>query len=108
MLLREVNERIREVNDGFVLLGGTPDWVEAFCECGRSGCLERVQVPSGLYEEIRGLDEHFLVAPGHEDGERVVTDDRLYRVVVLNGSRETERDDPRLQPRPARLCTEAS
>ena len=108
MLLREVNERIREVNGGFVLLGGTPDSVGVFCECGRTGCLERVRVPSGLYEEIRGLDEHFLVAPGHEDGERVIADDRLYRLVVLNGSQETERDDPWLQPEPARLCTEAS
>jgi hypothetical protein len=107
LLLREVNERIREVNGGFVLLGGTPDWVEVFCECGRTGCLERVRMPSGLYEEIRGLDEHFLVAPGHEHGEKVVADDRLYRVVVLNGSHENERDDPRLQPGPARLCTEA-
>jgi hypothetical protein len=108
LLLREVNERIREVNGGFVLLGGTPEWVDVFCECGRTECLDRVRVPSGLYEEIRGLEEHFLVAPGHEHGERVVTDDRLYRVVVLNGSQEAERDHPRLGPAPARLCTEAS
>ena len=106
MLLREVNERIREVNGNFLLLGGTPDWVEVFCECGRTGCLERVRVPSGLYEEIRDLEEHFLVTPGHEDGERLVTDERLYRVVVPKGAHETER--PRLQPEPARLCTEAS
>jgi hypothetical protein len=108
LLLREVNERIREVNGGFVLLGGTPDRVEVFCECGRTGCLERVRVPSRLYDEIRDLEEHFLVAPGHEHGERVLTNDRLYRVVVLNGSHETERDDPRLEPRSPRLCTEAS
>ncbi len=107
-LLREVNERIREVNGGFALLGGTPDWVEVFCECGRTGCLERVRVPSGLYEEIRTLEGHFLVAPGHEHEERIVADDRLYRVVVLGTAQGTERGAPPLQLAPAGMLPEPS
>jgi hypothetical protein len=107
-LLREVNERIHEVNGGFMRLGGIPDWVDVFCECGRTACLERVRVPSGLYEDIRNDEGHFLVAPGHEHGERVVADDRLYRVVVLDAGQRAEHDTLPVQFEPPSLCTDAS
>jgi hypothetical protein len=107
-LLREVNERIREVNGGFVVIGGTPDWMEVFCECGLTGCLERVRVPSGLYDEIRAQEGHFLVAAGHERGERVVADDALYRVVVLGAAQAPERGARSLQLAPAGVFAEPS
>ena len=107
-LLREVNERIRDVNGGFVLLGGTPDWVEVFCECGGTGCLERVRMPPALYEEIRTLEGHFLVSPGHEHGEGVVVDDPLFRVVALSSVRKEERGAPPLKLAPAGVFPDPS
>jgi hypothetical protein len=100
-LLREVNERIREVNGGFVLLGDTPDWVDVFCECGAAGCLERVRVRSQLYEEIRTLEGHFLVASGHEQDERVIAEDQSYRVVALASGQGADRPTPPIQLAPA-------
>ena len=96
------------MNGGLVRLGGTPESVDVFCECGRAGCLGRVRVPSALYEAIRHHEGHFLVAPGHEEGERVVADDRLYRVVVLDTPPRPEQGAPPLAIEPLRLCADAS
>jgi hypothetical protein len=89
-----VNERIRDVNSGFARLGGTPDWVEVFCECGCTRCLERVRVPSGVYEEVRQSNGCFLVAPDHEDSQRVVAEEPSYRVVMLDGGPRTRTGGP--------------
>ena len=91
-----------------MLLGGTPDWVDVFCECGGAECLARVRVPPGLYEEIRTLEGHFLVVPGHGQGERVVAEDRLYRVVVLATEQGTDRSTPPLRLAPAGVFPEPS
>lgn len=80
LLLREVNERIREVNQGFAALTGS---YEVFCECMRADCLERVEVPAATYEEARDGERRFVVRPGHEEPEleRVLADCTTYRVV---------------------------
>ena len=96
------------MNGGFVLLGGTPDWVEVFCECGETGCLERVRMSPGLYEEIRTLEGHFLVAPGHEHGERVLVDAPLFRVVVLSSGQKEPRGAPSLKLAPAGVFPDPS
>jgi hypothetical protein len=46
------------------------------------GCIERVEVPAGVYDELR---EQFVVAPGHEQPDRdlVVADEPGYNVVAL-------------------------
>ena len=52
---RAVNERIREVNAAFAAFA---DKFEVFCECGAGDCLERVDVPAKVYEDVlsgRGL-----------------------------------------------------
>lgn len=57
-LIREVNERIREVSVG-------QDRFDILCECGDVDCYERLDVSAAEYEEIRGQSGKPLVAPGH-------------------------------------------
>jgi hypothetical protein len=79
-LAREVNERIRAVNASF---GFVPTTFEILCECERGDCLDRLEVPSSAYEEIRGELERFVVLPGHEGTEHVVAEGAAYRIVAL-------------------------
>jgi hypothetical protein len=71
-LLREVNTRIREMNDRF---GTTDGSYRLLCECGRVDCEERLEVPVADYDDLRRRSG-FLVAPAHEPqgaaGQRVV------------------------------------
>ncbi len=73
MLVREVNERIREINLDFDLATGT---YELLCECERGDCLGRIEVPVAVYEEARSDGQLFLLTPGHEQPahEHVVRD----------------------------------
>jgi hypothetical protein len=79
-LAREVNERIHAVNASF---GFVPTTLDLLCECERGDCLERLEVTSSVYEEIRRELERFVVAPGHEGTERVVAEGPEYRIVAL-------------------------
>ena len=80
-LFREVNERIREVNATFAGLSGR---YAVFCECGGPDCLERVDVPAEVYEDVRSDEQRFLVASGHEQFEHdgIVAEGRTYCVVA--------------------------
>jgi hypothetical protein len=84
LLFREVNDRIRDVSVGFAI---PVDSYEVLCECGRNGCLERIEVPIPMYDEIRGDRLRFLVRPGHElrELEDVVAEGGTYRVVSPTG-----------------------
>jgi hypothetical protein len=96
-----VNERIREINAG---LGDSPESSEVYCECGRLDCLERLEVPSELYERVRRDEGLFVVRTGHEPiGEaRVAAVGDTYRVIAV----ETEPE--RRLPVHAELLPEAS
>jgi hypothetical protein len=74
---REVNERVRGVNEVFSDLTGKGDFV---CECGDSGCVEGITLTMDEYREVRSEPELFAIALGHEltDVEDVVrTNDRF-------------------------------
>jgi len=59
-LLREVNDRIREVGGE-----GSPSSLEFVCECGGGTCVAMVELTAGEYDGIR--DTAVLVlADGHE------------------------------------------
>ena len=58
-LIREVNERIREIS-------GRLDSFEVRCECGRHDCDRTVELTGARWEEIRRAERAFVVAPGHE------------------------------------------
>jgi hypothetical protein len=69
-LFQEVNERISVVIAGFVV---RDDRYQLFCECGRFDCVERVEVPTEIYDHARHDGRIYLVRPGHEAS----GDDRL-------------------------------
>jgi hypothetical protein len=97
LLLREINERLRELGEGFSLVS---DEAEFVCECANSSCTERIRMSLQTYEQIRAEATRFFVIKGHEepDYERVVEDrDRYLVVEKLPGGPAgfAIRDDPR-------------
>ena len=79
-LFRDVNERVKDVNDGFgVLL----DDIQLVCECGNLDCVERIHLDGPAYEELRADPALFAVRPGHQtpDTEDVVSEGGDYLVV---------------------------
>jgi hypothetical protein len=78
-LFREVNERIRDVNETFSLRSGS---YELVCECDACSCMTRVDVPRDVYETVRLSADRFLVIAGHEHEDRVVDGTDAYSVVA--------------------------
>ncbi len=62
-LFREVNERVRAINEAFSDILGDADFV---CECGQADCTDRIKLPLGDYERVRGDATLFFVKPGHQ------------------------------------------
>ncbi len=90
-LFREVNERIRELNDAFDA-SGVREPTDFVCECSLEGCRDYVQLTLTEYEGVRSSSARFLVAPGHlwtPDNEREVErHDRYWVVEKLGAARE--------------------
>jgi len=80
VIFREVNERLRELGEGFSLVSEQADFV---CECGDSACTERVQMSLAEYEEIRSDAKRFLIVKGHEqlEYEKIVEEREGYAIV---------------------------
>ena len=97
-LFREVNERVKEVNEGFSLVIPMGEWV---CECANDTCVERIEMTFDEYEAVRASGTHFFVSPGDvhvwPDVERVrMRNDRYWIVEKVGESGElAERADPR-------------
>jgi hypothetical protein len=70
-----------------------------FCECGRLGCGERIEMTAAEYESVRARPTTFAVVPGHElvDVEVVVDETDRFRVVDKVGvaAAIADRADPR-------------
>ncbi len=100
-LFREVNERVRELEEGF----GTPSGPLYFvCECGDAECTERIALTKQEYEDVRARGNHFALVPGHQipQVERVVGETERYLVVEKHPgppSRLAEERDPRAAER---------
>jgi hypothetical protein len=107
-LIREVNERIEEVDKaaeaGNVDPGET--LFEFLCECGVDdgggvGCEERVQMTIREYEAVRSQDDRFALFPGHQEDTLESVAVRTERFVVVDKRPVAERfvaDDPRGAP----------
>jgi hypothetical protein len=80
-LFREVNERVRAINEGFA---GPLEEAEFVCECGDDSCTERIRLRVSDYEELRSDPTHFAVKDGHEiaDIEHVIRRREGYVVVA--------------------------
>jgi hypothetical protein len=61
--VREVNENIAELGERFGLHEET---LQLICECGESGCAERVEVPADEYERLHAAGRR-IVAPVHAE-----------------------------------------
>jgi hypothetical protein len=107
-LFREVNERVRDMNEASHLFTTLSDWV---CECATDTCIERLSLSCRAYEAIREHGARFLVAPGDEhvwpDVERVVEMHDEYWVVekVERAAEIAMRADPRSHQDPLGLRT---
>ena len=77
---REVNERLRDINETFAQL---TDRVDLICECGNPECHERLSMTPPAYEALRADPVLFVIVPGHETPsvERVVELRDEYAVV---------------------------
>jgi hypothetical protein len=97
VLFRDVNERLRELGEGFSMITEEAEFV---CECGNSACADQVRMSLSTYEEIRSDPKHFFVIKGHEEPEveKVLSEREGYLVVEkLPGgpAGAAIRDDPR-------------
>ena len=82
-LLREVNERIEQLNGSWESEGA--DGI--LCECGHPGCVEKIEIAAAAYERVRRFPTRFLVKPGHATtvSERIVEQTYDYLVVEKVG-----------------------
>jgi hypothetical protein len=80
VLFREVNERLRELGEGFSLVTETSEFV---CECGNTQCTERIRMSLTEYEEVRAEATHFFVVKGHElpEYEKILDEREGYLIV---------------------------
>ena len=96
-LFREVNERVRELNEAFDALSRNAEWI---CECGNTECLEPIQMTHEEYEAVRAQgSDYFFVKPDAAhvvpDAEAVVERHERYWVVKKIGvaAEVAEEDD---------------
>jgi hypothetical protein len=97
VLFRDVNERLRELGEGFSLVSEKAEFI---CECANSKCAERVRMSLSAYEAIRADSTRFFVIKSHElpEYEKVVSEEEGYLVVekLAGGPAGIAiRDDPR-------------
>jgi hypothetical protein len=95
-LFREVNERIRQVNES-VDAESESDFL---CECGDAACTKPVSLTLAEYERVRRDPTHFAVLPGHSDPsvERVISGSDRYSMVEKvepEAARIALQEDPR-------------
>jgi hypothetical protein len=95
-LFREVNERIKQVNEEIDARAES----DFLCECGDADCTEPVSLTLVEYEEVRSDPTHFAILPGHSDPsvERVLARNDRFAVVRKTepeAARVAVREDPR-------------
>jgi hypothetical protein len=107
-LMREVNERIAEVDKAAEEASFAPEHnlFEFICECGgdgnsQSGCEEHIRMTIQEYEDVRSQDDRFAVYPGHEKEALEWVVMRKDRFVLVDKGPNAEpfvADDPRGAP----------
>jgi hypothetical protein len=97
-LYREVNERVREMNEAFDAFLPLGEWI---CECANEQCFETIEMTHEEYEAVRAGGTRFFVKPDHAhvipEAEVVVERHERYWVVDKVGvaGAVAERQDPR-------------
>ena len=97
-VFREVNEQVVQAHRVMDVSDTDSDrLIEVFCECGRSGCKERIQLTRSEYERVRADPTQFVIAPGHEPTlvEQLIEQTARYTIVQNEGrAAEEARDGP--------------
>jgi hypothetical protein len=62
ILLRQVNERLRELGESFSVVAEQADFV---CECADARCAEQIQLTLDVYERVRSESRWFVVIREH-------------------------------------------
>jgi hypothetical protein len=107
-LFRDVNERVKDLNQGFSLVTPMGEWI---CECANESCFECVEMSADEYEAIRRDGARFFVAPNENhvwaEVEAVVARHDRYWVLEKRGRAGAlaEQADPRSTDGPLRLRT---
>lgn len=95
-VFREVNERIREVNERFE---SDPQTLDLICECDDTDCANRISMSATDYEQVRADSRQFAIVPGHSDAtvEVVIAHEKTYELVRKRGEAAAiaEETDPR-------------
>ena len=100
-LFRDVNERVKDLNETFGPLIPLGSWV---CECADEACVDHVAMFPAEYETVRQHGAHFLVAPSDPhvvtDVERVAERYERYWVVEMieMAGEIAKAKDPRHRP----------
>jgi hypothetical protein len=84
-VFREVNERLRELNETFTT---HHEQIDLICECADPGCVAHLAMTPDEYAALRASPRRFVVVPGHDVGphvERVVERREGYVVVEKVG-----------------------
>ncbi len=107
-LFREINERVKDLNEGFSFVSPVGEWV---CECANDTCTELIEMTAAEYEAIRSDGARFFVATGDEhvwpDVEKVIERGERYWVVEKIGQAGVvaRSHDPRSEEGPLPLRT---
>ena len=64
VMFRAVNQRIRELAERFAHVTNEP--LVLICECADETCVERVELTTAQYDDLRAIPARFVVVPGHE------------------------------------------
>ena len=62
-LFRQVNERLKELGEGFSVVAERADFV---CECSDERCVQPIQLTLDEYERVRSDPRWFVIVRGHE------------------------------------------
>jgi hypothetical protein len=93
-VLRDVNRRIEEGAE----LHGVTDPMPFHCECAHRPCLEKIELPPSIYEQILSERYRFVVVPAHvqPEIERIVQEHGDFVVVEKIGEarEQLDRDHP--------------
>jgi hypothetical protein len=97
LLFRQVNERLRELGEGFSVVAERADFV---CECADESCAEPIQLTLAEYERVRSDPRWFVVVRGHERPEiEFAAWDLGERLLVVQKTEEVGREAIAQDPR---------
>ena len=65
-MFRAINERIRELAGRFEQTANDTPTLSFLCECSDETCVDRVELTTQQYDDVRAIPARFVVRPGHE------------------------------------------